>query len=48
MSIVGDNGAGKSTMVKLLARFYEPESGRITIGGDDILGGFAGWVARAI
>jgi ATP-binding cassette subfamily B protein len=37
LAVVGDNGAGKSTMVKLLARFYEPRSGRITIGGDDIL-----------
>ena len=37
LAVVGDNGAGKSTMVKLLARFYEPGSGRITIGGDDIL-----------
>jgi ATP-binding cassette subfamily B protein len=36
LAVVGDNGAGKSTMVKLLARFYEPGSGRITIGGDDI------------
>ena len=37
LAVVGDNGAGKSTMVKLLARFYEPGSGRITVGGDDIL-----------
>ncbi|MFD3678427.1 ABC transporter ATP-binding protein [Streptomyces sp. NPDC058613] len=33
-AIVGQNGAGKSTIVKLLSRLYEPSSGQITI--DDI------------
>jgi ATP-binding cassette subfamily B protein len=33
VSFVGPNGAGKSTFVKLLCRFYDPESGRIEIDG---------------
>lgn len=36
LSIVGQNGAGKSTFIKLLCKFYRPISGKITIGGKDI------------
>ena len=36
VSIVGDNGAGKSTFIKLLLRLYEPTSGTITINGVNI------------
>lgn len=35
-ALVGCNGAGKSTIVKLLLRLYEPTSGRITLDGVDI------------
>ncbi|MEN0130608.1 MAG: ABC transporter ATP-binding protein [Brevundimonas sp.] len=35
-AIVGVNGAGKSTIAKLLCRLYEPERGRITWDGVDI------------
>lgn len=36
ISIVGRNGAGKSTIVKLLCRLYEPSAGRILINERDI------------
>jgi ATP-binding cassette subfamily B protein len=36
MAIVGANGAGKSSLIKLLCRLYEPTAGRITVDGIDI------------
>ena len=36
VALVGHTGAGKSTIAKLLARFYDPRDGRITIDGRDL------------
>src|SRR5256714_12319931 len=36
VALVGHTGAGKSTIAKLIARFYDPRAGRITIDGHDL------------
>jgi ATP-binding cassette subfamily B protein len=36
VALVGHTGAGKSTIAKLLARFYDPTGGRLTIDGVDL------------
>lgn len=36
LAVVGMNGAGKTTMIKLLCRLYEPTSGTIKLNGTDI------------
>jgi len=36
LALVGPTGAGKSTLAKLIARYYDPTEGRVTVGGVDL------------
>ena len=36
MALVGDNGAGKTSLVKLLLRYYDPQGGAVRLGGIDL------------
>jgi len=36
LALVGPTGVGKTTIIQLVARFYDPETGRITIDGQDL------------
>ena len=36
LAICGANGAGKSTLLRMLYRHLRPDSGRVTLGGDDL------------
>ena len=36
VALVGENGAGKSSLVKLLCRFYDPDVGRVLVDGVDL------------
>ncbi|MGY3437560.1 MULTISPECIES: ABC transporter transmembrane domain-containing protein [unclassified Marinovum] len=38
VALVGPSGAGKTTIIQMLLRFYDPASGRITLDGVDIAG----------
>ncbi len=44
VAIVGETGAGKSTLVNLVCRFFEPTSGRILIDGRDARERSVGWL----
>ncbi|MEO0357740.1 MAG: ATP-binding cassette domain-containing protein, partial [Pseudomonadota bacterium] len=36
VALVGPSGAGKSTVIQLVQRFFDPETGTITLGGQDL------------
>ena len=38
IAIVGPTGCGKTTMINLLMRFYDPDQGKIWVSGQDIMG----------
>lgn len=47
-ALVGENGAGKSSLVKLLFRFYDPTQGRLLIDGMDLRNmDLEGWRSRS-
>lgn len=44
VAIVGETGAGKSTLVNLVCRFFEPTQGRVLVDGRDIRDRSLGWL----
>ncbi|MBU1418923.1 MAG: ABC transporter ATP-binding protein/permease [Proteobacteria bacterium] len=48
LAIVGATGSGKSTIVNLLERFYEPDSGQIRIDGQDITSLNSQWLRERL
>lgn len=48
LAIVGETGSGKTTMVNLLCRFYEPTSGQILLDGVDYKDRSLGWLRSNI
>ncbi|HUK35332.1 MAG TPA: ABC transporter transmembrane domain-containing protein [Vicinamibacterales bacterium] len=48
VAVVGKSGSGKSTLLNLLLRFYDPDEGRVLIGGRDVRSLDASWLRAQI
>lgn len=48
LALVGPSGGGKSTMTKLLLRFYDPTSGSVTLDGTDIKSLNVAWYRQQV
>jgi ABC-type multidrug transport system fused ATPase/permease subunit len=48
VAVVGRSGAGKSTLLALLLRFYDPDEGRVLLGGQDVRELDPGWLRSQI
>lgn len=46
IALVGATGSGKTTVVNLLMRYYEPDSGKITVDGADVFSLSRDWLRR--
>ena len=46
VTVIGPNGAGKSTLIKAIAGVLRPRAGRVRVGGTDLTGRPASYVAR--
>ncbi len=47
VALVGPSGGGKSTLINLVLRFYDPDRGRVLIGGEDVAAATLASVRRA-
>ena len=51
LSIIGPNGAGKTSLLNMISGFYKPDTGRITLEGQDITPSdrapWRSWASRA-
>ena len=48
LALVGPSGGGKSTMTKLLLRFYDPTSGSVKLDGTDIKSLNVAWYRQQV